>query len=83
MNSITLQDLTQKAPALIQQLEKDQTLLVTNDSKPVALLFAADEESLDPCLKALHQVRRSGELTLKDINAIIAESRKARALPNG
>lgn len=94
MNCISIQELGSRAPDLARQLEQERELLVTNDGKPVGVIFAADEETLDPCMRALHQIKNMlalrrvqqesverglDKLTMEEIDAIIAESRKEAA----
>ena len=93
MKCISIQEVGSRAPGLMQRLEKDRGLLVTDDDKPVGILFAPDEEALDLCMKALDQIRNLlalrrvqqasverglDKLTLDDINVIIAKSRRER-----
>jgi prevent-host-death family protein len=93
MKFVTVRDLRGKTAALWKQLEQEKELVVTSNGKPIAVLSATDENSLESCLRALRQERandalgklqRDAEkrelhrLSSKDIQAEVDKSRKRR-----
>lgn len=95
MNFIAVKDL--KTPRLLRQrLQKEQTVLLTSNGKPMAIMLNVNnDEDPDAIMKALRETRGrmalqqiwktaremgSARLNPDDINLLIDKTRKARKL---
>lgn len=93
MNLIAVKDL--KTPRLLRQrLQKEQTVLLTNNGKPMAIMLNVNnDEDPETILKAVRETRSrmalqqiwktardtgASRLNLDDINLLIDKTRKAR-----
>lgn len=57
MKFVTVRDLRGKTSELWEKLSEEKELVVTSSGKPIAILSATDEASLESCLKALRSER--------------------------
>lgn len=93
MEFISVRDLRGKSSKVWQKLETEREMVITSNGKPIAVLSAVSETSLEETLKAIRrsvavasvnslqeQSVRSGRhrLPLKDINDAIAAVRRER-----
>ena len=93
MQFIAVRDLRGRPGQVWGRLAKGQDIVLTSNGKPIAILSAVSEESLERSLKALREARavaaveriqsqsvfaETDKLSLQDINAEISASRKAR-----
>lgn len=93
MRFISVRDLRGRPARVWSALSKDQDLVLTSNGKPIAILSAVSEETLEEALKAVRQARAIAAverlqvrslatgrdaLTPGDINAEIAAARRAR-----
>ncbi len=94
MDFVTTKDLRAQSGAVWKKLEAGKDIVVTRNGKPFALLVHSSAESLEAMLRAIRAerfmatVRRiqqqsvargTDKMTMKEINAEIAEARKERA----
>jgi hypothetical protein len=97
MQFIAVKDL--KTPRLLRQrLQKEQTMLLTSNGKPMAIMLNVDRgDDPESVLKAVREARSrmalqqiwktartngGNQLALEEINLIIAKTRKARKQPS-
>ena len=93
MKFITVRDLRGRPTEVWTKLSRDKDLVLTSNGKPIAILSAVSEDTLEGSLVALRQARASvaveamqshsvaagtDKLSLEQINAEIAATRKAR-----
>ncbi|MDR1815678.1 MAG: hypothetical protein LBR00_03215 [Clostridiales Family XIII bacterium] len=93
MKFISVRELRNSTAKLDDMIAKDGSLVVTNSGKPAYLMLGIDEASFEDTILDLSRIRalratrnvqerakRSGadEMTLDEINAEIAASRKER-----
>ncbi len=93
MKFISVRDFRSKTGEVWKNLEKEHDLVLTNNGKPVAIVTAVQESTLEYSLKSIRQARalaavermqaasvRNGtdRMTLKQINAVIDEVRRER-----
>jgi antitoxin (DNA-binding transcriptional repressor) of toxin-antitoxin stability system len=93
MKFITVRDLRGRPGEVWSKLARDKDLVLTSNGKPIAILSAVSEETLEGSLAALRQTRAvtaaeamqsesiaagTDKMTLGEINAEIAAARKAR-----
>ena len=93
MRFVAVRDMRNRSAQLWSDLSREREMIVTSNGKPVALLTAVTEESVEDLLAAVRQARavtsvsrmqersaRAGNdrLTRADINAEIRVVRKAR-----
>ena len=93
MKFITVRDLRGRPTEVWTKLSRDKELVLTSNGKPIAILSAVSEDTLEGSLVALRQARAiaavevmqshsvavgNDELSLAEINAEIAATRKAR-----
>jgi antitoxin (DNA-binding transcriptional repressor) of toxin-antitoxin stability system len=93
MKFITVRDLRGRPAEVWSKLSRDKDLVLTSNGKPIAILSAVSEDTLEGSLVALRQARAiaaveamqsqsmaagTDKLTVEDINAEIAATRKAR-----
>lgn len=93
MKFITVRDLRGRPTEVWTKLSRDKELVLTSNGKPIAILSAVSEDTLEASLVALRQARAiaaveamqsrsvavgADKLSLKEINAEIAATRKAR-----
>jgi antitoxin (DNA-binding transcriptional repressor) of toxin-antitoxin stability system len=93
MKFITVRDLRGRPAEVWSKLSRDKDLVLTSNGKPIAILSAVSEDTLECSLVALRQARAiaaveamqsqsmaagTDKLTVEDINAEIAATRKAR-----
>lgn len=57
MKFVTVRDLRAKSGQVWENLSTEKDLVLTNNGKPIALLSAITEESLEPSLKAVRRAR--------------------------
>ena len=90
MKSVDIRNLGSEAPRIEARRTEERDLLVSDDDKPVAVVFAVDAESHAQCMRALDLVRERlaiegvhrewvelgmEKLALEEINAEIAAHR--------
>ena len=92
MKFITVRDLRGQSTKVWKDLKAERDLVLTSNGKPMAILTAIGEESLETTLAALRRDRavqavrgiqrdsakRGKKLSLREINAIIADVRRER-----
>jgi antitoxin (DNA-binding transcriptional repressor) of toxin-antitoxin stability system len=93
MKFITVRDLRGRPSEVWSRLSHDKDLILTSNGKPIAILSAVSEETLESSLAALRRARAvaaveamqsqsvaagTDKLSLEEINAEIAATRKAR-----
>ncbi|MCK5594917.1 type II toxin-antitoxin system prevent-host-death family antitoxin [bacterium] len=94
MQFVTVRDLRGKSAQVWRRLSNEKEIIITSNGKPIAILSAASEGSLEESLAAFRQARairavaslqqRSVEMerdqmSLEDINAEIKVERKKRS----
>ncbi len=94
MDFVTTKDLRAESGAVWKKLEAGKDIVVTRNGKPFALLVHSSAESIEPMLRAIRAerfmatvqkmqqqsvARGTHKMTMKEINAEIAEARKERA----
>ena len=93
MKFITVRDLRGRPTEVWAKLSRDKELVLTSNGKPIAILSAVSEDTLEASLVVLRQARAiaaveamqshavavgTDKLSLEEINAEIAATRKAR-----
>jgi len=93
MRFISVRDLRGRSAQIWRDLKEEHDLVVTSNGKPVAILSATSEDTLEQSLAAIRRARAmaavasmqmrsvkagTDRMTLKEINAIIEDTRKAR-----
>ena len=63
MKFITVRDLRGRMSELWNELERQRELIVTSNGKPVAILSATDDESLETSLRDLRRCRAANALS--------------------
>jgi len=91
---VTTKDLRAESGAVWKKLEAGKDIVVTRNGKPFALLVHSSAEALEPMLRAIRAerlmatvqkiqqqsvARGADKMTMKEINAEIAEAHKERA----
>jgi prevent-host-death family protein len=91
MQFISVRDLRGKSSSVWKKLRSEREMVITSNGKPIAVLSAVSESSLEETLKAIRrsvatasvnslqeQAVRSGldKISLTEVNEIIAEVRK-------
>ena len=94
MKTVSVRDLRAKSAKIWRELSKERDMVVTSNGRPVGILSAADEETLEDTLKAVRRARASlavlsaqltsvkegrNRLTPEEIETEIAAVRKKRA----
>jgi antitoxin (DNA-binding transcriptional repressor) of toxin-antitoxin stability system len=93
MKLVSVRDLRTKPSAVWKDLSQAKDLVLTNNGKPIALVSAVTEETLEDALKLLRRMRAATALekihqesltkgkektTLEEIDDVISRVRKAR-----
>ena len=93
MKTVTIRDFRTRPRQLREALRHEREAVLTVNGRPVAVLIPADASTIDETLEtvrrargleALRAIRREsrkagrGRLTSRDIDAIIAKTRRAR-----
>jgi antitoxin (DNA-binding transcriptional repressor) of toxin-antitoxin stability system len=93
MRSVSVRELRGKSAQIWRELASEQDMVIRSKGKPIAILSATTEETLDESLKAFQRARatlalmraqmdsvRKGKdkMSLEEINRVIASVRKAR-----
>ncbi|CAE6783701.1 MULTISPECIES: type II toxin-antitoxin system Phd/YefM family antitoxin [Nitrospira] len=93
MKFITVRELRGRPSEVWSKLSRDKDLVLTSNGKPIAILSAVSEETLESSLVALRRARAvaavevmqsqsiaagTDKLSLEEINAEIASTRKTR-----
>jgi len=93
MKLVSVRDLRTKPASVWKDLNQSRDLVLTNNGKPIALVTAVTEDTLEDSLKLMRRLRAATALeriheesleqgknrtTLKEINAAIKRVRKAR-----
>ena len=91
---VSLCELRSQSEDVWRSLAQEKDLVVTSNGKPIAILSATTEATLEASLAALRQARaqlavaamqqraretRADRLTLEDVNAEISAARRARS----
>jgi antitoxin (DNA-binding transcriptional repressor) of toxin-antitoxin stability system len=93
---VTVRDLRGSPRQVWKKLAEERELVLTSNGKPIAILTSISEDSLEETLSALRRARalkavrkiqeasrhRQKKLSLKEINAVIAEVRRERRARN-
>ncbi|MHC4199833.1 MAG: type II toxin-antitoxin system Phd/YefM family antitoxin [Planctomycetota bacterium] len=94
MRFLNVRDLRGKSSQVWKDLREEGEMVVTNNGRPIAILSAVDEPSLEEFLTAFRQARAVGavtslqrrsvekgadKLTLSDVNREIAAVRRRRS----
>ncbi|WP_461255461.1 type II toxin-antitoxin system Phd/YefM family antitoxin [Treponema sp. R80B11-R83G3] len=93
MKFVTVRDFRTSPAAIWKRLPNEQEMIITHNGKPIALLTPLSDETLEDTVsavrraKAINAVKKMQEIsvslgndkmTLKEINAIIKETREMR-----
>lgn len=93
MKFITVRDLRGRPAEVWSKLSRDKDLVLTSNGKPIAILSAVSEDTLEGSLVALRRARAiaaveamqsqsiaagTDKLTVENIHAEVAATRKAR-----
>lgn len=93
MKFITVRELRGRPGEVWSKLSRDKDLVLTSNGKPIAILSAVSEDTVESSLVALRRARAvaavealqsqsvaagTDKLSLEEINAEIAATRKAR-----
>ena len=93
MKLVSVRDLRTKPASVWKDLSEAKDLVLTNNGKPIALVSAVTEDTLEDSLKLLRRLRAATALekihreslaqgkdskTVEEINAVIKRVRKAR-----
>ncbi len=93
MRSISVRDLRSKLAQVWRDLAEGEDVVIRSKGKPIAILSATTEETLDESIRALQRARltlslmktqmesvRKGtsKLSLEDINRVVGSVRKGR-----
>jgi len=93
MRFVTVRDLRGRSAAVWKELGESHDMVVTSNGRPIAILSAVSEDTLEESLSAIRRARAvvavnelqvrsvsagTHRTTLKEINAEIAAARKAR-----
>jgi antitoxin (DNA-binding transcriptional repressor) of toxin-antitoxin stability system len=93
MKMISVRDLRTKSAQIWKDLQKEQDLVVTSNGKPIGILSATTDDTLEESLEAVRRARATlalmriqmdslkkgkDKMTLEEINRVIAEVRKER-----
>lgn len=92
MKFVTVRDLRGRPAKVWKDLKSEKDLVLTSNGKPIAILAAVGEESLETTLAALRRDRavqavralqresakRGAKLSASEIDAIIADVRRER-----
>lgn len=93
MKTVTIRDFRTRPKAIREALSRDREAVLTANGRPVALMISVDAGSIDQTVETLRRARglealrairvesaRRGlsRLSVKEIDAIIAKTRKAR-----
>lgn len=93
MQFVTVRDLRGKSAQVWQRLSYEKEMVITSNGKPIAILSAISEGSLEESLAAFRQARAIGavsylqqrsvetgtnRMTIEEINAEIKAERKKR-----
>ena len=93
MQFISVRDFRTSSAKIWKDLPKEREMVITNNGKPVALLMPLTDRDLEENLSAIRQAKAimalkqiqqqsiengTDKMTLKEINAIIADTRKKR-----
>jgi hypothetical protein len=94
MKTVSVRDLRAKSAKIWRDLSIERDMVVTSNGKPVGILSAADEETLEDTIKAVRRARASlavlsaqlasvkegrNQLSSEEIEREIAAVRKKRA----
>ena len=94
MRTITVRELRAQAARIWQDLKREKDIVVTSNGKPVGVLSAASEDTLEQSLTAIRRARamigvlntqlestKSGrdKMSLEDINTEIKAVRRTRS----
>ncbi len=94
MRFVTVRDLRGKSAQVWQRLSNEKEMVITSNGKPIAILSAASEGSLEESLAAFRQARAiravtslqqrsveigTDQMSLEGINAEIKAERKKRS----
>ena len=95
MDFVTTKDLRAESGAVWKKLEAGTDIVITRNGKPFALMVQSSGESLEPMLRAIRAERLMAtvqkiqqqsvanglnKMSMKEINAEIAQARKERAV---
>ena len=98
MRFLTVRDLSKSPKSTLGRLSKSGKAVLTNNGKPQAIIFKIDEDSFEQTLTLLQKLEFMQNLTemrlasvqngninmsMEEINAEIAASRKERKTPAG
>ena len=93
MKLVSVRDLRTKPASVWKDLSEARDLVLTNNGKPIALVSAVTEDTLEDSLKLLRRLRAATALekihqeslakgtdgkSLEEVNAVIKRVRKAR-----
>ena len=94
MRFVTVRDLRGKSAQIWRKLNQDKEMVITSNGKPIAILSATSEGSLDETLAAIRTARAIGaveavqyqsvkrgldKMSMEEINTEIEAVRKARS----
>jgi antitoxin (DNA-binding transcriptional repressor) of toxin-antitoxin stability system len=93
MKTITIRDFRTRPKQIREELRHEREAVLTANGRPVALMIPVDVSSIDQALETLRRARaleslrairaESRRMSAKDIDAIIAKTRRARSRAAG
>lgn len=93
MKIVTIRDLRTRPKQVREALRREREAVLTANGRPVAVMIPVDTGSIDQTLETLRRARalealraiRAGSqrMTPKDIDAVIAKTRRARSRAAG
>ena len=93
MKTVTIRDFRTRPKQLREALRREREAVLTANGRPVAVMIPVDAGSIDQTLETLRRARalealrairaESPRMAAKDIDAIIAKTRRARSRAAG
>jgi len=93
MKTVTIRDFRTRPKQLREALRREREAVLTANGRPVAVMIPVDAGSIDQTLETLRRARalealrairaNSPRMAAKDIDAIIAKTRRARSRTAG
>lgn len=93
MKFVTVRDLRSKTAAIRKDLEHEREIVLTANGRPFALMTPVDSDTVEDDIRAIRRARAKAavervraaakaggldELTMNEIDTLIAEARRAR-----
>ena len=96
MKFVTIRDLRSKTAAIRKDLEQEREIVLTANGRPFAVMTPVGSDTVEDEIRAIRRARAKGaveriraqakargldKLTMKEIDTLIAEARRARRGP--